>query len=84
MTIETNLQSIENKLDAILIEVKTRPDRNADLENRIADAGTRFTNALATLSIIQNNFTGTSDIPNDEIIYFWVGLNKRHKSFIGF
>ncbi len=26
--------------------------------------------ALATLSIIQNNFTGTSDIPNDEIIYF--------------
>ncbi len=34
------IETIENKLDAILIEVQTRPDRNADLEKRIADAGT--------------------------------------------
>jgi hypothetical protein len=44
--------------------------RNSELEKRIGDSDTHFTNALATLAIIQNNFTGQSDPLNDEIMFY--------------
>lgn len=43
---------------------------NKAIEKRISNADMRFTSALATLSVIQNNFTGECDAPNDEIIYY--------------
>ena len=57
-SINRNLASIESKLDAMLADLKARHPVDSQLTDRLDDADTRFTAALAMLTTIQGQFIG--------------------------